>query len=172
MSAVPVLQTARLRLRAPEADAEALYRRFYTDAAASRAYGGPLSVGGAHTRLLADRGAWEVQGFGVWVLERRAERDLIGTCGFWQGPGWPRELTWWLLPEERGAGYALEASRAAVAHAYEVFGWPAVETTMSDANAAARSLVQRLGGEPIGQCRTPAGELQALYRIPRVAADH
>ena len=77
---------------------------FYTTQAASHAYGGPM------------------QGFGVWAIERMGTRDIIGTCGFWQGNGWPRELTWWLLPVARGQGYALEASRAAVAHAYTSFG--------------------------------------------------
>ncbi len=163
---IPVLDTERLRLVPPSAACDALYQRFYTDAAASAAYGGPLTPGAAWARLSADLGSWHLQGFGVWVIERRDTGALVGTCGFWQGKGWPRELTWWLLPEARGQGFALEASRAAVAHAYRGFGWPAVETYMNDANEPARALVRRLGGEPIGRRGFPDGLERTLYRIP------
>ncbi|WP_395703932.1 GNAT family N-acetyltransferase [Aquabacterium sp.] len=166
---IPVLDTPRLRLLPPSAACDALYQRFYTDAAASATYGGPLTPGAAWARLAADLGSWHLQGFGVWVIEQRETGALLGTCGFWQGRGWPRELTWWLLPEARGQGYALEASRAAVAHACRVFGWPAVETTMNDANTAARALVLRLGGEPIGRRSFPDGLERDLFRIPDTA---
>jgi [ribosomal protein S5]-alanine N-acetyltransferase len=77
------------------------------------------------------------------VIQRRLEGDLAGTCGFWQGKGWPRELTWWLLPENRGAGLVYEASQAALLHAYGEFRWDSVETYMNDTNASARALVLR-----------------------------
>ena len=56
--------------------------------------------------------------------------EFVGVCGFWQSPGWRRELTWWLLPRHRSRGFAQEASQAVVAHAYDVFGWESVETYM------------------------------------------
>ena len=115
---IPTLATDRLLLLPPSAAADELYRLFYTNKLASHAYGGPLSVGAAWSRLASDLGAWHLQGCGVWLVQRRKEGDLVGTCGFWQGKGWPRELTWWLLPEVRGAGFAFEASRAAIAHGY------------------------------------------------------
>src|SRR5437763_1858926 len=120
---IPTLQTQRLVLLPPSAACADLYEKFYTNAEASRAYGGPLTGGAAWSRLASDLGGWYLQGFGVWMLQRCQQGDLIGTCGFWQAKGWPRELTWWLLPEARGAGLAQEASLAAVAHAYRVFGW-------------------------------------------------
>jgi RimJ/RimL family protein N-acetyltransferase len=163
---VPELVTPRLRMRAPAADCEPAYRRFYTDAAASAAYGGPLTAAAAWARLCADAGSWLLLGFGVWVLERRDTGEVVGTCGFWQGLGWPRELTWWLLPEARGQGLAKEASRAAVAHAHAVFRWPEVRTYMNDDNAAARALVLSLGGTPCGRERFPDGLQRDVFRIP------
>jgi ribosomal-protein-alanine N-acetyltransferase len=163
---IPTLRTDRLLLLPPGEQAGDLYHRFYTDESASRAYGGPLSAGAAWSRLAADLGSWHLQGFGVWLVQRRQEGDLVGTCGFWQGKGWPRELTWWLLPEARGAGLALEASRAAIAHAYRVFRWQAVETYMKDANAPARALVQRLGGVFTARRTFPDGLERDMYRLP------
>ncbi|MED5622108.1 GNAT family N-acetyltransferase [Ideonella sp. BN130291] len=163
---IPTLTTDRLVLQPPGAQAQAVYQRFYTDASASAAYGGPLSPGAAWARLAADLGGWQLQGFGVWLIQRREQGDLVGVCGFWQGLGWPRELTWWLLPEARGAGLAYEASQAAVAHAYREFKWDSVETYMHDNNGPARALVQRLGGQKIGRQRFPDGLDRDLYRIP------
>lgn len=163
---IPILSTERLRLLPPSAQAEELYDRFYTDEAASIAYGGPLTPGAAWARLAADLGCWHLQGFGVWMLQRRVEGDLVGVCGFWQGKGWPRELTWWLLPAARGQGLALEASQAAVAHAYRVFNWPMVQTYMNDANEPARKLVLRLGGRKLSRQAFPDGLERDVYCIP------
>lgn len=91
---------------------------------------------------------------------------MLGVCGFWQGKGWPRELTWWLLPMARGQGIALEASRAVVNHAYECFGWPEVQTYMNDNNEAARALVARLKGQLVGRQPFPDGVERSVYRIP------
>ena len=165
---IPTLETERLILLPPSSAAEELYRRFYTNESASRAYGGPLSAGAAWSRLAADLGSWYLQGFGVWVVQRREQGDLVGTCGFWQGQGWPCELTWWLLPEVRGEGLAVEASRAAIAHAYHAFKWQVVETYMSDSNQPAKALVQRLGGVKIARQAFPDGIERDRYRIPNV----
>jgi RimJ/RimL family protein N-acetyltransferase len=94
----------------------------------------------------------------------------VGTCGFWQGKGWPRELTWWLLPHARGRDLALEASRAAVQHAYQAFAWPEVQTYMNDSNASALAMVVRLGGQVVGRRQFPDGLERNVYRIPQQTA--
>ncbi len=53
---IPTLRSARLDLMAPDASCDAAYQRFYTDAEASAAYGGPLSPGAAWARLAHDVG--------------------------------------------------------------------------------------------------------------------
>lgn len=164
---VPILRTDRLRLVAPSAAAWDAYRRFYTDGEASRMYGGPLSESAAWARLASDLGTWHLGEVGVWAIERADDGETVGVCGFWQGRGWPRELTWWLLPEARGQGLALEASKAVLRQAYDGFGWTSVETYMTDDNHAARALVLRLGGEKIGRPVFPDGEARDLYRLPR-----
>jgi len=162
---IPTLHTERLVLLPPSALCEELYESFYTDADASGQYGGPLTGAAAWSRLAADLGAWHLQGFGVWAIERRETGDLLGMCGFWQGKGWPRELTWWLLPRARGAGIAHEASRAVIEHAYQQFQWPSVETYMNDDNHAARALVLRLGGSRTERRVFPDGLERDVYRL-------
>lgn len=163
---IPTLETERLRLLPPSTACYAAYEAFYTDADASHHYGGPLSAAQARTRLASDLGNWYLQGFGVWALQVKGEQAIIGVCGFWQGLGWPRELTWWLLPEARGKGFALEASRAAIAHAYREFRWSEVRTYMNDENTAARALVLRLDGQKVGRDSFPDGLQRDLFLLP------
>lgn len=163
---IPALHTQRLVLEPPSRRCEALYERFYTDAEASRSYGGPLTPRAAWMRLAADVGTWQLRGFGVWAVRRLREDDLVGTAGFWQARGWPCELTWWLLPEARGQGLALEASRAVLAHAGAAYGWTSVETYMPDANAAARGLALRLGATRVDRRVFPDGVERDVFRIP------
>lgn len=163
---IPTLETPRLLLVPPSAACEDAYQRFYTDAQASGSYGGPLSAGAAWARLASDLGTWSLKGFGVWAIQRKTEGDIVGTCGFWQGKGWPIELTWWLLPQARGAGIAKEASLAAVRHAYQSFGWREVRTYMNDDNLAARALAQSLGARKTGRQTFPDGLERDVFLIP------
>lgn len=166
---IPTLESERLVLSPPDRRCEDAYRRFYADADASGAYGGPLAPAAIWSRLAFDIGVWTLQGFGVWAIRRRDEDAVLGMCGFWQGPGWPVELTWWLLPEARGQGLALEASRLVVAHAHRVWQWPSVQTYMRDDNHAARALVARLGGRLVERRTFPDGERRDLFEIPPAA---
>lgn len=166
---LPTLRTDRLTLQVPDASCIEAYECFYMDGSASDGYGGaPLTAEGARARLDMDQQAWQSKGFGLWVIWH--EGRPVGACGFAQKPGWPRELTWWLLPSCRGQGLAVEASRAAIDHAYAVFGWTRVETYMKDSNAAAHALVRRLGGVRIGRPVFPDGLVRDLFRLPATAA--
>jgi ribosomal-protein-alanine N-acetyltransferase len=162
----PVLETPRLRLRPLGPDCEAMYLAFFTDAEASHFYGGPLPPKGAWSRLAADIGTWSLRGFGVWAIERREDKQLLGTCGFWQAADWPRELTWWLLPAARGAGVAQEASEAVLRQAYGPWGWTEVETYMPDDNLAARRLALRLGGAVVRRQHFPDGVARDVLKLP------
>jgi len=166
---IPIIETERLRLLPPSADCFDVYQRFYTDESASKMYGGPISKEQVWARLKADLGSWYLVGFGVWVIQLKADNSLVGTCGFWQGKGWPRELTWWVMPEGRGKGIATEASKAALQHAYREFKWELVETYMNDDNSAARALVEKLGGIKTSREKFNDGLSRNIYALPNPA---
>ena len=169
---IPTLDTERLLLRAPCAEDFSSYAAFYADEEASHFYGGPLRADMAWRRLALDLGHWQLRGYGIWALESRAEGAMVGGCGLLWPDGWPRsELTWWLLPAARGKGLATEASRAAIAYAYDVLGWDLVETHMDDRNEAARRLALRLGGKVIAREMFPDGRERDVFALPRTVED-
>ena len=61
---------------------------------------------------------------------------------------------------------AIEASVAAIKHAYQFFEWSSVETYMNDDNIAARKLVEKLGGLKVTRETFPDGLPRNIYRFP------
>lgn len=163
----PHIETNRLVLRALGAEDFSVYERFYADAEASAAYGGPMNSGAAWRRLAIDLGHWRLRGFGMWAVVVKGSGQMVGGAGLFWPQGWPRsELTWWIVPEARRNGYAFEASRAVVDFAYRELGWSQVETHMNDENVAARSLALKLGGRVIAREVFPDGLSRNVYALP------
>lgn len=165
MTSAPLLTTERLILRLPTAQDFDLYRRFFEETSGDGYfYGGPLRPDQAAVRLAADIGHWQMKGFGKFALELRDGSGMVGGCGIAHWDGWPsHELTWWLLHDQRGKGFASEAARAVLTYAYETLGWPMVETHIRDTNDAAKRLVDRLGGEKLRRDTFPDGNGRNVY---------
>ena len=164
---ISTFETARLTLRAPEAEDFPVYRDFYADPEASAFYGGPLTPALAWRKLAFDLGHWTLRGFGMRSVVERETGRMVGGCGIVWPEGWPRhELTWWIVPDARRRGYALEASQAVIGWAYGALGWSRVETHMSDANLPARRLAERLGGSVIAREWFPDGLARDIFALP------
>lgn len=164
---IPILHTERLLLRAPGSRDFPVYRSFYADSQASCFYGGPLSPDLAWRKLAYDLGHWALRGFGMWSVVERQTGVMIGGCGIVWAQGWPRhELTWWIARSYRRRGFAEEASKAAIAWAYDALGWEQVETHMDDENSPARALAHKLGGKVTGRQQFPDGLVRSVYSLP------
>lgn len=119
---VPVLETARLRLRAHTvADFPAL-AAVWAEAAVIRFIGGkPSTPTEAWARLLRYRGLWPLLGFGYWAVEEKASGQFVGDVGFadfhraLEPPiHGVAEMGWVLGGRFHGKGYASEATSAAL----------------------------------------------------------
>lgn len=166
--AIPLIETDRILLRGPQLEDFPVYRDFYADAEASSFYGGPLEPALAWRRMASDLGHWVLKGYGMWSIIEQGSGEMIGGCGLVWPDTWPRcELTWWVIPKARRNGYALEASQAIIAHAYDEWNWPEVETHMDDNNQAAQSLANKLGGKIIAREAFPDGQERDIYLLPR-----
>ena len=166
---IPTLTTEWLVLRASCADDFDGYAQFYADAEASGAYGGPLSAGEAWRKLLSDLGHWQVRGYGMWTVCWRETGQMAGGCGLVWPYDWPcPELTWWVLPDARRKGVAMEASRAAIQFGYDQLGWDEVCTYMNDDNIPAQTLAEKLGGRIKARVECPDGLSRNIYVLPRL----
>lgn len=142
----PVLETERLRLRAPVAADFETYAAF---AASSRA----AFVGGAVGRNLAWRGFchltghWVHRDYGVFVFCDKATDAPLGTTGPFYPEGWPEpEIAWSVWhPGAEGKGLAHEAARAARAWAYDVLGWTTAISLIDPHNTRSAALARRMG---------------------------
>ncbi len=166
----PVLHTGRLRLEPAEPRHLAAYLAYYAipnDLPGS--YRAPRPRDEVEGLLERDIAEWQRNGFGMFVLSRKDTGAFVGGAGIAHPADWPRhELTWWLMPEAQGTGFATEASRAIISWAFGVLGWPVVETHMRDENLPARRLAQRLGGQVIARQTFPDGVTRDVFALPRV----
>ncbi|MEL7000123.1 MAG: GNAT family N-acetyltransferase [Pseudomonadota bacterium] len=114
---------------------------------------------------------WQRLGFGMFAIKRKDNGIFVGGTGIVHADDWPRhELTWWLMPDAQGTGFATEASIAVLRWAYDTLGWPVVETHMRDENRPARRLADRLGGTVIARETFPDGVTRDVFALPRPEA--
>lgn len=120
---IPLLETARLRLRSHYPDDLTAFVAMWQQPQFYEFLGGqPLREEEVWTKMLRHLGLWHLQQYGFWAIEEKASGHFIGAVGFgaWQRDitpslkGWP-EVGWVLTPHTHGQGYATEAVRAALA---------------------------------------------------------
>lgn len=124
-SEVPVLETARLRLRAHHPDDHGACAALWADPDVTRHIGGrPFTAEETWRRMLASLGLWSMLGYGYWAVEEKASGRYVGDVGF---ADFRRDIDpsllgmlefgWVLSPAVHGRGYASEAVAAAMAWA-------------------------------------------------------
>src|SRR5262245_60510221 len=121
---IPCLETERLLLRGcRESDFDA-YAAIMADPEVMRTLTGtPLPRWEAWRSFAAWAGHWALRGYGMWAVEEKASGQFIGRAGLQYPEGWPgREVGWTIARGHWGRGYATEAGRASVRHAFEVLG--------------------------------------------------
>jgi RimJ/RimL family protein N-acetyltransferase len=155
---VPILETARLRLRAHTLrDFEACCA-MWSDPAVTRFIGGrAFTPQQTWQRILAYLGHWQTMNYGYWAIEDRSTGSYIGEAGF---SDFKRdlashmrdvpELGFALASQEHGKGYAGEAVRS-------ILDWgdsnlPSKRTVAlaHEDNASSIYILKKNGYEPFG----------------------
>lgn len=143
----PVLETARLILRAPQAgDLDAFVA--YATSARTRFVGGPRTPAQAAEKFAGMIGQWVLRGFGRLVLTLRGTGTPIGHAGPLQMDGaQPPELTWslWDAAHER-QGLTLEAARAIADWSFGPLGLRHATTQIHRDNTASHRIARHVGG--------------------------
>ena len=154
-SSLPVLETARLILRTPSlADAKTLATLVNDRRIAE------MTTRIPHPNTLAD-----TEGFLATVNRGDGEtaflitaRDgtLLGICGIARRSGQPPELGYWLGVPYWDQGFATEAARAVIDHAFADLGYDALVSGARVSNPASRRVLEKCGFQWTGV---------GLYRI-------
>ncbi len=109
---------------------------------------------------LTEAGEWAVQladmqrrlGYAQWRVAERATGQLVGIAGLQPLDGGPDvELTYALVPEAWGRGYATEAAAAALGFAFGEAGLERVVGIAKPENGASVTVLRKLGLRALGQ---------------------
>lgn len=130
-------------------------------------------IGDRGVRTLADAESYITEGplasyvqhgFGLMLVERRADGAALGMCGLMQKP-WLAcpDLAYAFLPEATGVGYAGEAARAVLDAALHRIRLPRVLAVVTPDNERSIRLLAALGFAPEGTVLDPAGTALELY---------
>ena len=146
-----MIETERLRLREWRAGDDESLHLHCNRPAVMRWLGGVRSE--TDQRETIDRlTRWQAErGFTFWVVERKADGELLGFCGIKiaDTPGSPiegmHEVGWRLREDAWGQGYAKEAAIASLEYAFGVLGAERVVALTFTPNVASWGLMERLG---------------------------
>ena len=143
---VPVLQTARLTLRAPMLADFEHHAAFHASDRAGHE-GGPRDRVAAWRIWASDVGLWQLRGYGPFGVEDRVTGAYLGEVGIFQAAEYPGpELGWFVVPAAEGRGIAHEAALAVLDWLRRTTDWPHITSIIDPANRRSIALGLRLGG--------------------------
>lgn len=152
-SCVPVIETARLRLRGHGLDDAEQIAALWSDKEVTLYIGGrPQTAEESWSRLLRYAGHWRLLGFGYWVLEEKATGAFVGEAGLSEyrreivpALGSVAEAGWVLAASKHGLGYATEAVQAVLDWGREHFGASPVACMIHPENRASIRVAEKCG---------------------------
>ena len=153
-----MIQTARCVLRPLQPNDLELVVALYTSEEVRRFLGGPVSEEVARSSFSALLKSSEY----YWVV-RTKDNSAIGTVSLGtHHDGMDTEVSYQVLPQWWGRGYAAEVMEAILAYARLELKLPRVVAETQSANAASRRLLERLGMRLEGTVERFGSE-QAIY---------
>ena len=166
LTGLPVLETARLILRAPQATDWPAFRDYR--ASARTAYtGGAKKPHEAAEQFASFFGHWVMRGFGRLIAQDRSSGASIGHFGPMQwDDGGEVELTWslWTAAAE-GRGLATEGATAMRDWAFATLGLQGAIAAVHRDNAASHAIARRLGGRVIAGQKPAWFDDGAVYKF-------
>lgn len=176
---IATLNTERLRLRAWQDSDLAAFAALNADPQVMRYFPSPLSAAASETQAAAIRQFMQQHGWGLWAVELPGHVPFIGFVGLAQvGDDLPLspcvEIGWRLAAAHWGHGYASEAARAALNHAFSQLQLPEVVSFTAVVNHPSRRVMERIGmrcaEEYFDHPRLPPGHRlrrHVVYRLNR-----
>jgi RimJ/RimL family protein N-acetyltransferase len=160
------LETPRLLLRPPRIEDFEAYAAFASDPVAQEFLGGVRPRTAAWRSFMTIAGAWQLQGFALFMVLLKASNEWIGCVGPWRPDGWPgTEVGWSIARSHWNHGYATEAATAAIRWAFSQLAWTDVIHVIDVGNVASQAVARKLGSRNRGPGRLPAPHDDAVVEI-------
>lgn len=162
MSAIPELQTERLLMRGWREEDFEPWAEIVGDPAVTRGLGrdAGMTPHEAWVDIAVMAGHWALKGYGLWVLEDRDSREVVGRAGLYYPPDWPEmEVGWSVGRKHWGKGYAPEAGRAACRWAHDELGTRHIVSLIHPGNEQSIRVAEKLGESLEGRHSTRGFEL-------------
>jgi RimJ/RimL family protein N-acetyltransferase len=163
------LETERLILRMFREDDIERYASICADPEVMRYLGDgkTLTRAEAWRQMAMIVGHWQLRGYGIWAVEERKSKDLVGRVGFFNPEGWPGfELGWVLGREYWGKGYASEGARRALDYAFTEMKRDHVISLIHPDNRGSMRVAERIGEQLEGKTEIFGHEV-VVYGIDR-----
>lgn len=162
---IPVLETARLRLRTPRLDDWPVLEPIWTTPR-GRFIGGPMEPEAAWLDFNQIVASWLLRGYGAFTIEHRETGRVLGIATMDHEWGDPEpELGWLLIEEAEGRGFGTEAARELLAHARELLGAGSFVAYMARDHRRSIRIANALGGRPDAEPH-PLDADVLVYRFP------
>lgn len=111
-----------------------------------RFVGQPGDIGVAWRNVAMMIGHWQMRGYGMWIVSRRDDGQVIGRAGLWNEEGGRGlELGWLIRKSAWGQGYATEAARASMNWAWQHVDTNHIISVIHAANAPSLRIAEKLG---------------------------
>ncbi len=105
-------------------------------------------------------------GFGYWVLRERSSGERVGGAMLMiRREGAPVELGFLLARGAWGRGFATEAARAVVDHAFGALQVPEIQAFTDVDNAASMAVLRKVGFRDEGLCTGPYGSTDRRFSV-------
>lgn len=162
------LETERLLLRWFRETDFADYQEMSSDLEVMRFLGGQKQTEiEAWKNMAAYIGHWHFRGYGVWAVEEKSTRKVVGRIGFMNPAGWPGfELGWTLRRASWGKGYATEGASRALQYAFTELDRDHVISLIAPDNFNSIRVAERLGEKVEGETEL-LGRMVSIYGIDR-----
>lgn len=155
---IPILQTDRLELVAPDESHLDVYAAMYGDPGlmAHIRGGQTFDRAGSWNKIALALGHFLLRGYGLWSVRERASGEIVGQAGLINPTGYlAMEIGWLIHRDYWGRGYASEAGQAALSYALEVVQAARVEAHIEPANLASLAVARKLGMAVDGLASSP-----------------
>lgn len=139
--------TARVRFRPYRQHDVAAVTTMFADPHARRFYPKMISDDQSRQWISWNLDNYKTHGFGLWVIEDKEVGTFLGDCGLTYQPVDGEEVLevgYHLQDRHRGQGYATEAGRACVAHAFGVLDTVSVCSIVDPDNSPSIQVASRM----------------------------